>query len=259
MSCNSTHDVLPIESNTLALVLQHGTFIPTCRGLIVVGASILRRAGVNPTARRTLTFAMDTNKVRLVLALALTVSCWLQTPTAARAETSSPYSGRVCVPMPAMQAFQRAFASDPALLRGLIAGDAKIAVAERTPAPSSCAIVPSKEKIASVGSIQAAYVAAFGIVQSYRKSHVWPLGPVSLDPPRVDIVVMHYRQYVIVTLGNRFPRRDAKGTPLLLSCQGVEYYRVDLRQGAALPFDGCIEGHTPGLLPRLTQLPSPAL
>ncbi len=54
-------------------------------------------------------------------------------------------------------------------------------------------------------------------------------------------------------MADNYPHKTASGE-VLLSCAGIEYYRVRTSSGEVLPFDGCIEGHK-RVLPRLGQLP----
>ena len=216
------------------------------------------------------------NQARLLLTVALTVSCVSGMPFTARAQTSAEFSGRLCVPMPEMQAFQEALKADAELLSKMVvdnaainvvsAGDryqlssqnpalSRMVLAKATPAASSCVTSAAEERIKTVGSIEAAYVASFDAVTSYRQNHPpWPLGAINSDPSRVDVVAVSYGQYVIISLADNYSHRAADGNAIL-GCEGVEYYRVDLRQGSALPFDGCVEGHRRGLLPSLSQLP----
>jgi hypothetical protein len=216
------------------------------------------------------------NKARLLLTVALAISCLSGLSFTARAQAPAEFSGRLCVPMPEMQAFQEAFKADAELLRKMVVDNAAINVvstgdryqlssqnpalsrtvfAKTTPAASSCATSPAEESIRTSGSIDAAYIASFDVVTSYRQNHQpWPLGAINSDPSRVDVVGARYGQYVIISLADNYLHRDTAGNAML-GCEGIEYYRVDLRQGIALRFDGCVEGHQSGLLPALSQLP----
>lgn len=216
------------------------------------------------------------NKARLLLTVFLVISCFSDMSFTARAQAPAEFSGRLCVTMPEMQAFQEAFKADAELLRKMAADNATINVvstgdryrlssrnpvlsrtllAKATPAASPCAASPAEETIKTIGSINAAYIASFDVVTSYRQNHQpWPLGAINSDPSRVDVVGVRYGQYVIISLADSYSHRDAAGNATL-GCGGVEYYRIDLRQAIALPFDGCIEGHQRGLLPALSQLP----
>lgn len=216
------------------------------------------------------------NKTRLLLTVVVALACLSDLPFTARAQAPAEFSGRLCVPMPEMQAFREAFKADTELLRKMVVDNATINVvstrdgyqlssqnpalrrtvlAEATPAASSCVTSPTEERIKTIGSIKAAYIASFDVVTSYRQNHQpWPLGAINSDPSRVDVVAAPYGQYVIVSLADNYSHRAADGNAIL-GCEGVEYYRVDLRQGSAVPFDGCVEGHQRGLLPALSQLP----
>ncbi len=176
--------------------------------------------------------------------------------------------------MPEMLAFQEAFQSDADALRDLAENDATINVTvagdryqlnnpspplkrsvAMTVAPTarSCAIFPAEETIQKTGSTNAAYIASFEAVMKYRRDHSWPSGGVNPNPSLVDVMSARYGQYVLTMLSDNYSHEDSAGRAQL-GCAGGEYYRVDLREGAVLPFDGCIEGHT-RVLPRLSQLP----
>lgn len=208
-----------------------------------------------------------------VLAASLCAGGAVQTAAPARAAPPS-QSGRLCVPMPEMLAFQRAFETDAGALRRLAEDDATIDVTvagdryrlssqrppldrsvamNAVPAARSCAIFPAEETIQKTGSTRAAYVASFEAVMTYRKDHSWPSVGVNDDPSRVDVMSARYGQYLLTMLVDSYSHKDSAGRAEL-GCVGVEYYRVDLRQGVVLPFDGCIEGHT-RVLPGLSQLP----
>lgn len=179
-------------------------------------------------------------------------------PLASRAQAAPTFSDRLCVSLPQMQAIYHAFELNSAKLRKMadqdVAIDVRAGSVKATAPPASCAIFPAEQTIEGVGSIAAAYVASFGVVTAYRHEHPWPLGPVSADPSRVDVVASRYGKYAIVSLADNHRHRDAAGNALL-GCDGVEYYRVDFRRGVAWPFDGCVESHHRGVLPALSQLP----
>lgn len=215
-------------------------------------------------------------KAWLLLTVVVATECLSDLPFTARAQAPAEFSGRLCVPMPEMQAFREAFKADAELLRRMVGDNATINVvstgdgyqlssqnpplsrtvfAKAIPAASSCATVPAEEGIKRIGAIKAAYIVSFDVVTSYRQNHQpWPLGAINSDPSRADVTGARYGRYVIMALADNYLHRDAAGNAIL-GCEGVEYYRVDLRQGIALPFDGCVEGHQSGLLPALSQLP----
>lgn len=117
----------------------------------------------------------------------------------------------------------------------------------------SCAIFPPEERTRNLRDVKKKYITAFRAVISYRNTHPWPLQGVGVDPQRVNVMLAEYGRFVLVTLGNNYPLRDASGHAAL-GCAGVEYYRYDPSSTSLLPFDGCVESHQ-RFLPRLSSLP----
>ena len=172
------------------------------------------------------------NQARLLLTVGVAISCVSGMPFTARAQAPAEFSGRLCVPMLEMQAFQEAFKADAELLRKMVVDNAAINVvsagdryqlssqnpalsrtvlAKSTPAASSCVTSPAEESVKTIGSTKAAYIASFDVVTSYRQNHQpWPLGAINLDPSRVDVVAARYAQYVIVSPSGTHP--DGFGT-----------------------------------------------
>jgi hypothetical protein len=116
------------------------------------------------------------------------------------------------------------------------------------PTPQACAIAPNAEKLDDTGLIPLAYVASFAQVERYRVAHP-PADGADLTNGGTSTMMAAYGPYVLIMPWNK------PDVPMVsLSCKGGEYYRVDPRTNAVLPFDGCVEGHN-RVLPSLSQLP----
>jgi hypothetical protein len=76
---------------------------------------------------------------------------------------------------------------------------------------------------------------------------------VGTDLSQVDVIVSRYGPYVTVSLVDNYTHKDSSGRAVL-GCAGAEDYRVKASAAQVLPFDGCVESHTP-FLPRFSQLP----
>jgi hypothetical protein len=113
----------------------------------------------------------------------------------------------------------------------------------------ACSTSPQEERLATPGTIPLAYLASFAQVLRYRSVHA-PAGGADVMKGVTSTILATYGPYVLVMFWT-----PPQGLPVSLNCLGLEYYRVDPRANAVLPFDGCVEGHE-RTLPSLRQLPA---
>ncbi|HTA38718.1 MAG TPA: hypothetical protein VK760_06560, partial [Candidatus Acidoferrales bacterium] len=106
------------------------------------------------------------------------------------------------------------------------------------PENEACATSAKAERLEAAGAIPMAYLRSFVQVVRYRVAHP-PTNGADLMDAGTSTMMAAYGPYVLIVPWNK------PDVPMVsLSCKGGEYYRVDPRTGAVLPFDGCVEGHT---------------
>jgi hypothetical protein len=118
------------------------------------------------------------------------------------------------------------------------------------PKSEACVISSNAQRLATTGSILVGYVASFAQVVRYRAANPPAAGGADIVDAGTSTIMAGFGPYVLVMFWT-----PTASPPATLSCLGLEYYRVDPRTNAVLPFDGCVEGHN-RVLPGLNQLPS---
>jgi hypothetical protein len=198
--------------------------------------------------------------------LAVAGSILLCTP-AARAAQTLHQQGRLCAPAVEMSAISNALAAsgnldapaagayvtvrrdgDQLTLQNVRLGIDRTAALAVESSHWACATASQDERLAPTGRIPLVYAVSFAQTERYRIEYP-PVGGADLSDRGTSTMMAAYGPYVLIMFWNK-PDEPM----VLLSCKGLEYYRVDPRTHAVLPFDGCVEAHD-RVLPGLNQLP----
>ena len=123
-----------------------------------------------------------------------------------------------------------------------------------SPGSPACRLWPASQRFAGETNIAAASVSAFDAAMVYRTTHTWPGTATNVSARNANVVLAHYGRYFIVMLSDNELRTNPNTGKVMLGCDGLEYYWVDVATGRVLPFNGCIEGGGIQALPHLGTL-----